>query len=76
MPAITRLHYWFRRYVLIDLARLNAAIARVTSPGPIDDVLRLGVRLDRAGCVQRRSGPRLRPGSGHGIFASATSAGE
>ena len=41
MPAIPRLHYWFRRYVLIDLARLHAAIGGVTSPGPINDVLRL-----------------------------------
>ncbi len=41
MPAIPRLAFWFRRYVLVDLARLRDAIEAIDTTEPLRDVLRL-----------------------------------
>lgn len=41
LPAIPRLQYWFRRYVIVDLARLRDAINAMDVEPPIRNLLRL-----------------------------------
>ena len=41
IPAIPKLFHWFRRYVVVDLARINKEIAQIKTPNSHRDFFRL-----------------------------------